>query len=222
MLDEIESRVYYPLMMNLRLVSPEQNDAPPTLHGRAIDNLQFIRETMERAAQFTMVPGWGMVITGATALLATLFAAQQTNPRTWMRVWLCEACLSLLIAGVAMWRKARRAGEALLSKPARKFALSHTPPLLAGALLTVALFKTKSFDQLSGVWLLLYGTAVVCGGAFSVRAVPIMGVCFMTLGAIALFVPSSIVPSFDAWLMATGFGGLHIGFGIYIARKHGG
>ena len=203
--------------MNLRLIQTEQ-EAPPSLHGRAIDNLQFIRETMERAAHFTMVPGWGMVVTGATALCASYIATQHTTPRSWMLVWLVEACLSLLIAGVAMWRKASRAGEALLSKPARKFALSHTPPLVAGALLTIVLLRARSYEQLPGMWLLLYGAAVVCGGAFSVRAVPTMGICFMLLGAVALFAPAML----GAWLMATGFGALHIGFGIYIARKHGG
>src|SRR5437868_817779 len=99
-----------------------QPDQPPALHDRAIDNLRYIRETMERASAFT------------------------------------------------------------------------------------------------AVWLLLYGTGVVTGGMYSVSVVPVMGICFMLLGAVALFAPAS----FGNWLLAAGFGGLHIIFGSIIARKYGG
>jgi predicted phage tail protein len=69
-----------------------------------------------------------------------------------------------------------------------------------------------------GTWLLLYGTAVATAGAFSVRIVPLMGVCFMVLGTAALVAPARLSP----WFMAAGFGGLNIAFGILIARRHGG
>ena len=65
----------------------------------------------------------------------------------------------------------------------------------------------------------LHGTtAVVTGGAFSVRVVPIMGLCMMVTGAVALLAPA-------AWgniFMAVGFGGLQIVFGSLIAHRHGG
>lgn len=203
------------VVQQFRKTSAEE---PPTLHARAMDNLKFIRETMEMAASFTAVPGWGMVAVGATAALAALLAARQTTKEAWLLVWLAEALLSLLIAGWAIHRKARAANVGLLSGPGRKFALSFTPPLFVGALLTIVLLRLNMLELAPSVWLLLYGTGVVTGGAFSVRIIPVMGLCFMLVGTIALFCPAA----WGAYFMAGGFGGLHILFGIEIARRHGG
>src|SRR5215475_5223650 len=202
----------------LRSREPDMESEPPSLHGRAMDNLRFIRETMERASSFTAVPGWGGVAIGVTALIAALVAMGIPDEHEWMYIWACELPLALLIGGWTMKRKAGVAQLKLLSAPGRKFTLSLTPPLVAGAFLSVALAHEGALDTLPGMWLLLYGAGVVTGGAFSVKVVPVMGLCFMALGVLALLLPI-------AWgnlLMATGFGGLHIVFGTIIARRHGG
>ena len=191
---------------------------PEALHDRAIDNIRFIRETMERASAFTAVPGWGQVAVGVTAIVASYVAVNETSARRWLFTWLAEAIIALLIAGWTMDRKARATDTPLLSGPARKVAFSLSPPLIVGALLTAVLFKLRVTSVIPGVWLLLYGTGVVTGGMFSVGIVPLMGICFMVLGAFALFVS----PPWENWLLAAGFGGLHIIFGIIIARKYGG
>jgi len=202
---------------SIRLIQPP-SDEPPALHDRAMDNLRYIRETMERSAAFTAVPGWGQVAIGATALLSSYVATHQVLPRAWLQVWIVEAIVSLLIAGWTMDRKARALKVPLLSGPGRKVAFSLAPPMFVGMLLTVVLYRGGSLSLIPGMWLLLYGTGVVTGGMFSVRVVPVMGFCFMLLGAVALFCPA-------AWgdlFMAAGFGGLHLLFGLIIARRHGG
>ena len=196
----------------------ESTEQPPALHDRAMDNLRYIRETMERASSFTAVPGWGQVAIGVTALAATYLAAHQPTARGWLGTWLAEAIIALLIAGWLMDRKARALGAPLLSGPGRKVAFSLSPPLVVGALLTVVLFRARLTEAIPGMWLLLYGTGVVTGGMFSVSIVPVMGICFMILGAGTLFAPAS----WGNWFMAAGFGGLHIVFGTIIARKYGG
>jgi MFS family permease len=201
--------------MTARLIKSEE---PPALHDRAMDNLRYIRETMERASAFTAVPGWGQVAIGLSALVASYLAAHQATPRAWLGVWLAEAIISLLIAGWLMDRKARKSHEALFSGAGRKVVFSLSPPMVAGTLLTVVLFRAGMLQVIPGTWLLLYGTGVVTGGMFSVRVVPLMGICFMLLGAAGLFAPTV----FGNWLMAIGFGGLHIIFGTIIARRYGG
>jgi hypothetical protein len=204
-------------MEPIRLVSPAQEE-PPALHERAMDNLRYIRETMERATAFTGISGWGEVAIGGSAFLASVFAAQQSSFRAWLAIWIAEGVISLLIAGWSMDRKARAVQMPMMSGPGRKAVFSLLPPVLAGALVTIVLFQAGLTSAIPGVWLLLYGTGVVTGGMFSVPIVPIMGFCFMGLGALALFAPSALAD----WFMAAGFGGLHVVFGVIIARKYGG
>src|SRR5436305_2027191 len=161
---------------SVRSTSP----APIPIDARAADHLRYIRETMERAAEFTAVPGWGGVAMGISALAAAFIAARQTSPRAWLTVWLLEALVAVAIAAPAAATKAHRANSRLFSGPGRKFALSFAPPILVGGLLTFALYHAAAQALLPGVWLLLYGTAIVTGGAFSVRIVPLMGICLMT------------------------------------------
>lgn len=188
------------------------------LQDRAFENLRFIRDTMERAHAFTGVPGWGGVGMGVTALAAAWIASQQSSVERWLLTWLAEGWLAFAIGGIAMVRKAAAGDTPLTSKPGRRFVLAYVPPILAGGILTVALYRAGLASLLPGVWLLLYGTAVVTGGAMSVPVIPVMGACFLALGVVALFGPVA----WGNWLMAAGFGGVHIGFGAWIARRYGG
>lgn len=188
------------------------------LDVRASDNLRFIRETMERAASFTAVPGWGGVAMGITAIGAAVVASRQTGREAWLVTWLAEALVAVGIAGWTTLLKARQANLSLLVGPGRKFALSFAPPLFAGAMLTVVLYQAGVSGAIPGMWLLLYGTGVATGGAFSIRVVPLMGLCFIVLGTVALFCPASWGNIF----LAMGFGAFHIVFGGIIARRYGG
>jgi hypothetical protein len=191
---------------------------PPALHARAMDNLAFIRDTMEAAGAFTAVSGWGMVAVGIIAGVAAVIASSQQSALTSLYVWLGAAVLASVVMLWAIVRKARKAHMPLLSGPGRKFVLSFSPPMFVGAILTIILYRATVIDAIPGMWMLLYGTAVVAGGAFSVKIVPVMGICFMLAGIVAVFSPVT----WNDWIMAAAFGGLHIGFGIPIARRHGG
>jgi len=199
-------------------VLPFRRSEPPAMHARAMDDLKFIRETMEAAATFTAVSGWGTVCIGVTALLATALSAVTDSVTRWVFIWLCEAVLSVGISVYAMARKARAANVPLWSEPARKIVFSFAPPLALGALLTLVCYERGLIELLPGLWMLLYGVGVIAAGTFSVRIVPVMGMAFMAVGTFTLFAPL-------VWarvLMAVAFGGLHLLFGTLIARRHGG
>ena len=209
-----EERAHRRTSRSLRLREPAGG---ANVEGAA-DDLRFIRETLATAGAFTAVSGRGQMLVGATALAAAALSKHMFLGSGWMEVWVAEAVLAVAISVWASARKAKQLGVPLVSAVARKFVLALLPPLVAGAALTAALWFSGHRHLVPGVWLLLYGTAVVTGGSFSVRAVPLMGYCFMVLGCAALAVPLGW-----AWLLlAAGFGGLHIIFGFVIASKHGG
>lgn len=198
--------------------APERAEPAAPLHDRALDNLVYIRRTMERAASFTAVSGAGIVGIGLIAFPAAWVASQQPTPGAWMATWIGAAAAAVVIALVLTSRKARALQLPMVSGPGRKFALAFTPTLVAGAVLTAALTAAAPRDLLVGTWLLLYGAGVMAGGAFSVPIVPVMGLSFMATGAAALAAPSAAAD----WFMVAGFGGLHLVFGSWIAWRYGG
>ena len=191
---------------------------PRSVSSQAADNLVFIREAMERSATFTSVPGAGGAVMGAIALVASVVAARQPSGDRWLLVWLGAAAVAAIIGLVTMARKASTAGSTLTGVTARRFALGLAAPFVAGAAMTYELWAVRNFTVMAPSWLLLYGAGLLTGGMFSVPVVRVIGGCFMALGIAAILTP----PEWGNVWLAIGFGGLQLGFGIYIARNHGG
>ena len=193
-------------------------EGPVNLGDRAIDNLKFIRETMERSTHFTAVPGYGGMLMGVTAVAAAFIANSQIYLIDSLMTWLIEAMLAFAIGLLAMWQKSKIGGQSLLSAPAKKFAMSFAPPLIAGVAVVFGVWRYGDYYAMPAICMLCYGAAVVCGGAFSVRVVPVMGWCFIVFGIAAFVLPSN----YGNAMMGASFGGLHIVFGAIIARRYGG
>jgi len=191
---------------------------PDALHDHALEHLRYIRDTMERAGAFTALPGWGGVAMGGTASVAALVAGPPRETTRWLAVWLVEAGIAAAIGLAAIAWKIRSPGAVFVARPARRFALAYVPPLAAGIVFTAVFAANGLIARLPGCWLLSYGVALTTGGALSVRIVPLMGLSFMLLGVAAFLAPAS----YGDVYMAAGFGGLHIGFGLIIARRYGG
>ena len=210
----------------LKLEPPAQ---PPALSDRALDNLRFIRQTMEAAGTFTAVSGAGVTLTGIVALIATLVAGTHLESPRWLLTWMAAAPIAFSASVYHTVRKTRASKATFTTALARKLALAFFPSLVAGAVLTAVAIRAGWYPALPGMWLMMYGAAVMAGGAMSVPIVPVMGALFMGFGAIALAVPLV----FAGWppelrgvllnsIMAAGFGGLHVLFGYLISRRYGG
>ncbi|HEX7151702.1 MAG TPA: hypothetical protein VF618_09460 [Thermoanaerobaculia bacterium] len=192
---------------------------PVPIHEHAADNLRYIREAMERASAFTSIPGWGGVIVGLVAIVATAIGHTVVSvPRDWISVWLAAAVVGSIIGGVSMARKAKRTNVSFTSASSRRFFTCYFAPMVAGAILTLALWRAGAVQPLPAAWLVLYGTGIVSGGAYSIRVVSFLGLGFIALGIVAVFVPLML----GNLLLGAGFGALHVIFGIVIARSYGG
>ena len=190
----------------------------PTQEERqqAQEALAYIRQTMESASTFTALSGWGLVVVGLVGLVAAWLARSSGSPES-LKVWLPAAVIGVLCAGVANGLKAKGLEEPLWWGSFRKVAWVMAPALAAGALLTWALVNAGTRHLMPGMWLALYGAGVTAGGTFSIRAVRWMGLALLVLGALAFLMPEQSIV-----FLALGFGVLHILFGFYIVRKHGG
>jgi hypothetical protein len=214
--------------MNTRLNEEENESNTIHLHDRAIEDLSFIRETMARSVPFTAVSGKGAIVEGCIALAGGWVAAWRLSPDWWIYVWLAVACLGCTTGCFASWQKGRRQDRPALTAAFRRFGMNLFPPILAGVILTEVFYELRMETLMPGLWLLLYGVGIFTGGAFSVRVVPFMGVCFVLLGVVALFPahqePLLLIGPFTKGdiMLLTGFGGLHLIFGAIIALRYGG
>ncbi len=203
-------------------------DQPVQLHTRAMDNLAYIRDTMAKSAEFTAVSGWGIIAMGVVALLGAYVASLRLDRDWWLWTWVVVAFVACGTGVFAMVLKARRTATPLFSGAGRRFLLSFSPPILAGCVIGEEFYELGLQALFPGMWLLLYGVGVITGGTYSVRAIPLMGLCFMVLGAITFLLPDTPTPvlfgnlQLPDVLMALGFGGFHIIFGFVIVEKYGG
>src|SRR5260221_12130459 len=89
---------------------------PIPIDARAADHLRYIRETMERAGEFTAVPGWGGVAMGVTALVAAFFASRQLTAERWLNIWLIEAFVAVGMGAPGAGTKAHRGHAEIISR----------------------------------------------------------------------------------------------------------
>ncbi len=205
-------------MPNSRKNAKESSKGPLHTHEHALSQLQYIRSTMDGVTRFTAVPGAGTAVIGVTALLAAVLAQMQSTRDAMLLVWVGEAVVAGCIGLAAMVVKSRRAGVDLARGAARKFVLALMPSAICAAAVSLALAMHEQTLLIPAVWLTGYGSAVIAAGTHSVPTIPIMGAGFVAAGLAALFV----VPEHQNALLALAFGGLHIAFGLHIARHHGG
>lgn len=200
--------------------SPSQRPrAEPTpIDSGAVENLRYIRSTIEAAHTFTTVPGKGCIAMGITALVAVGLESVPALAAHWLTIWIGAAVVAF---GAALWfmeQKAHAQGLSLRRAVARRFFMTLAPAFLSGAILTAALAGHVDRELMTGMWLLLYGSGLAACGLFAIPAVFTAGSAFMGLGTATLLLP----PGSAQVVLALGFGGIHLALGVAIVRHHGG
>jgi hypothetical protein len=204
-------------MSTSRAVAVMQGEAPVPIESRALGTLAYIRASIESSSSMA-VPGMAGVSMGAIGVLAAVLAALPELAPHRLAIWLGAAVIALGVGGTLMARKAARGGSARYLGPARKFLVCLCPALLAGAVLTLVLWRAGSERVIPGVWLLLYGCSVLSASTVTSaavnRLVGAMGISFAALALVAFSAPATV----QTLLLGLGFGGLHILFGILVGR----
>ena len=198
-----------------------QTNPPVPIESHALGTLSYIRASMESAGSF-VVPGTAGIVMGIIGVLASGVASVPALLSHWLEIWLVAAAVALALGGALIARQATRGSAPRYLGPVRKFVLCLAPSLLAGTVLTVVLLRAGMDRLIPGVWLLLYGCAVLSAAtatsATITRLVSAMGALFVVLGLIAFALP----PGEQSLMLGLGFGGLHLIFGSLIGRfRHG-
>lgn len=187
------------------------------LQQRAEHDLRFIRSAMARAEGMSSVSGLGGIWMGGIALAAAVLAASRPALQEQLLIWIGAAAIAAPLGAAACWRKGRRGGVFIHWDPVRRFLLCLVPAVGVAVILTLRLWSSEP-ALIPAVWLMLYGCGVLAAGTYAVGAVVALGAAFIVLGAASLLLDA-------AWsnvVLAAGFGGLHIGFGIWVYKRHGG
>ena len=184
------------------------------LDTHALGTLQYIRASID-AAGLLAVPGSAGIAMGAVGVLTALLVSLKPLAVHWLQIWLIAGLVAIAFGTALMVHQVVTRGTALYRGPLRKFLMCLCPPLLVGGVLTWQLWLHGEIALIPGVWLLMYGCAVMAASTLTRRALAVMGALLAVLGVIALQLPLS----YQNAVLGVGFGGLHLLFGILIGGR---
>jgi hypothetical protein len=192
-------------------------EAPAAIESRALGTLAYIRTSIESSSSLD-VPGMAGIVMGIIGVLAAGAVSLPRWAPHWLDIWLAAAAVAFVLGGTLVARQTARRGHTRYLGPVRKFLLCLCPALLAGAVLTFVLESAHLSAAIPGMWLLLYGCAVLSASTVTVpgiaRLIVIMGTMFVALGSITFALPVAVHTA----MLGLGFGVLHIVFGILMGR----
>src|SRR3984885_2419706 len=198
------------------------SEAPVAIESRALGTLDYIRASIESSSSLD-VPGMAGIVMGSIGVLATIVVSLPRWSAHWLAIWLAAAAVAFVLGGALVARQIASRGRTRYLGPARKFLLCLCPTLLAGVVLTVVFATSGMMGAIPGMWLLLYGCAVLSASSVTAagiaRLICTMGALFVALGSMTFALPAAAHTA----MLGLGFGVLHIFFGILIGRAtHGG
>jgi len=183
------------------------------------ENLQVIRTLMERATLYRRALRPIMGLAGIGALLIAVMGRwfHDADTAGFAVHWFAGGVGVAAGALVLSRRQALRDREPFWSLPARRVILALVPPLSVGVIVTVLLlFETQITPPwLVAFWALLYGCGLHAAGFFAPRGLQKLGFGFLFCGVSVAGCPWLREGS-PHLLMGSIFGGLHLGYALYL------
>jgi hypothetical protein len=179
---------------------------------KALADITAIRNQMARGSEFR---GYGPITVAATGLLAFLAAGIQTlwlpepanNVFTYLILWIATAAISVILIGVEMVTRSRRIHSGLADEMICAAGEQFVPAGVAGALLTVVLFRfaPQCLWMLPGLWQIVFSLGFFSACRSLPRPMFAVGVWYLGTGLSSLAFTGE-ANAFCPWAMAAPFG----------------
>jgi hypothetical protein len=206
-----------------------------------LEALRDIRSMMERSSRFISLSGWSGVFAGICGLAGAWLAhlkiesfrnnllADPTLPqeRTIFtnRLLLLQTELikfAVLVFAFACftaflftWRKSKRTGVGIWGSSAQRLLWNTLLPMIAGGMVILRLMELEQYLLIAPVCLIFYGLGLINGSKYTFGEIRYLGYLEVLLGFAGLW-----MPGYGLLLWATGFGLLHIIYGIAMWWKY--
>jgi hypothetical protein len=201
------------------------------------EDLQAIREIMERSSRFLSLSGLAGIFAGVCALVGAAIAwffildpdtvqygellkSQGDSLTSGTRFYL--ALDALVVLGLALWgavyysqRKARKAGQKFWAISTKRLLVHLMIPLVAGGVFTLILVFRHNLELVAPVMLIFYGLALVNAGKFTFGEIHYLGLTQIVLGILA-----GVFTSYGLLFWTIGFGLMHIVYGTVMYYRH--
>ena len=192
-----------------------------------INNIAEIRSMMERSSKFLSLSGWAGIMAGFYSLAGAWIAysyfgfdpdeISYSSPELTKVIALALGILvtALVTAIYFSWSKANKKGEKIWNSTSRRLLASMAVPLAAGGILIILLLMKGLIGLVPPLMLIFYGLALYNAGNYTIKEVKIMGFIQLILGLI-----SSWFVEYGLLLWASGFGMVHLIYGIYMYFRY--
>jgi hypothetical protein len=161
-----------------------------------------------------LIPPAAGIAVGTVGLAATVLTSVAAFRSLWLPIWLVAAVTGACLGALSLTGPSDSAIQSRHVIAVFRMYSRLLPSLFAGAVLTAVLWHTGLTRAVPGVWLLLYGCALIQASSVASGGMALLGSLFALLALVAFCAPQSgQLP-----ILGIGFGELHILYGVVTLR----
>ncbi|HLO60033.1 MAG TPA: hypothetical protein VK179_14895 [Bacteroidales bacterium] len=197
-----------------------------------IQQLNEIRDLMERSSRFISLSGLSGISAGIIALIGTVavyiyldynlefFNLRDFEPGDYRWLYILAGALVVLVVALIAavfftTRRARSKGLKVWDRTARRLVINLCLPLATGGIFCGLLAYYGLFFLILPSTLIYYGLALLNAGKYTFNEIRLLGIFETVLGLI-----SGFLPDYALLIWAFGFGFLHIVYGSFMYNRY--